>query len=218
MDDGGEPKTAVRDRPGTTISERKRAASQANGRRSAGPRTPRGKAHARANARLHGLTIPALAVPHLAAEVEELAARIAGERSDLIEAARAVAESQIDLMRVRRLRKDLFATALRDLPQGRKRRDERVTRALAECRRIIRMLNGDAEPDEAASEPDAELREETREEREVRAFMQVLKPLLRLDRYEQRCRSRRKRAIRALDARRVARAARRSIAQAPRLR
>jgi hypothetical protein len=198
------------------ISARKRAASRANGRRSAGPRTPRGKAHARANARLHGLTIPVVAHPHLAAEVEELAARIAGEQSDLIDAARAVAEAQVDLMRVRRLRKDLFATALRDLPAGRKRRGERVTRLVAECHRIIRMLNGEAEPDMAASEPDAELRDESREEREVRAFVQVLKPLMRLDRYEQRCRSRRQRAIRALDERRAAGAARRSIAEVPR--
>ena len=85
-------------------SERQIRANRANGRASKGPKTSAGKKRASQNARRHGLSRPVQGEPALSAAVDALTHKIAGEAAtpQRLVAARAVAEAQVDLMRVRR--------------------------------------------------------------------------------------------------------------------
>lgn len=84
-------------------SERATRANRRNAQASTGPRTVAGKARSGQNARKHGLS----AVdpnPEAEAEIERLAVLIAGEHvsdAGVLEAARAVAEAQLQLQRVK---------------------------------------------------------------------------------------------------------------------
>ena len=71
-----------------------------------GPRTPHGKARVARNARRHGLSLPVAADAALAPEISALARKIAGDgASDARRAAAArIAEAQVDLGRIRRMR------------------------------------------------------------------------------------------------------------------
>ena len=96
-------------------------ASRRNGRKSAGPKTPAGKAAAARNSRRHGLRVPLLADPKVAPDVDALARRIAasvvGSDDDphCHELACRIAEAQLDLVRVRTARLP-FVAALDDDP------------------------------------------------------------------------------------------------------
>ena len=96
-------------------------ASRRNGRKSAGPKTPAGKAVAARNSRRHGLSLPVLADPRVAPDVDALARRIAtsviGSDDDprCHELACRIAEAQLDLVRVRTARLP-FVAALDDDP------------------------------------------------------------------------------------------------------
>ncbi|HUI96057.1 MAG TPA: hypothetical protein VLX44_09915 [Xanthobacteraceae bacterium] len=96
-------------------------ANRRNAQRSTGPRTPAGKAKAARNSRRHGLSVPVLADPALAREVEACAGRIAGEGASAArrEIALHVAEAEIDLARIERVRQALSAAlaAGRDVRQ-----------------------------------------------------------------------------------------------------
>ena len=88
-----------------------RAANCANAARSTGPRTRAGKAAVAHNALRHGLSLPVLADPTLAADVAALATRIAGEGASEPRRAAAIriAEAQVDVLRVRRVRDQIMA-------------------------------------------------------------------------------------------------------------
>jgi len=91
--------------------------SNVQGRR--GPRTVAGKARVARNAMRHGLNLPVLADPATAAQVEALTRQMCeGVDAETAELARAVAQAQVDLTRVRRARHDLLAAALADLAGG----------------------------------------------------------------------------------------------------
>jgi hypothetical protein len=96
-------------------STARQLASQRNARKSTGPRTTLGKARARRNALRHGFTLPVLAEPSLAPEVEALAREIGrsvgGETPDAARHALAcrIAEAMIDLRRVRLAKHPLVA-------------------------------------------------------------------------------------------------------------
>jgi hypothetical protein len=88
------------------------AADRPHPARRAGPRTQGGKARAARNAMRHGLSLPVLADPATAAEVDALARQMsAGTDAEIGELARAVAHAQVDLIRIRRARRDLLAAA-----------------------------------------------------------------------------------------------------------
>lgn len=94
-----------------TASHTAISANRLNAQRSTGPRTPAGKAKAARNSRRHGLSVSVLADPALAREVEACARRIAGEGASAArrELALHVAEAEIDLARIERVRQALNA-------------------------------------------------------------------------------------------------------------
>ena len=89
--------------PAKRRSDARRSASQRNGSRSHGPRTPAGKATSSRNALRHGLNLPLSADPALEARAEALAGCIAGPCAtpEGLARARAVAEAEIQLLRIR---------------------------------------------------------------------------------------------------------------------
>lgn len=95
-------------------------ANQDNARASTGPRTKAGKARASRNARRHGLNVAIACEPALVEEVEALAHRIAGDGAPpgAIAMARAFAEAQIDLDRIRRVRRHVLAHLMTDWGDG----------------------------------------------------------------------------------------------------
>jgi hypothetical protein len=97
-------------RGGGVTSARQRDANRRNARSSTGPRTSAGKARAAQNARRHGLSLPTRYDPSRWDENEALARAIAGADADAerLELARRVAEAQIDIIRARAARRDLF--------------------------------------------------------------------------------------------------------------
>ena len=86
-------------------------ANRSNARASTGPRTTAGRAISARNARRHGLNLPALRDPALAEEIAALAREIAGPNAPArrFELACRIAAAQLDLVRVRRARHELFS-------------------------------------------------------------------------------------------------------------
>lgn len=97
-------------------SERKRSANRTNARASTGPRSAPGKSRVSRNALRHGLAVPIGCDAKVSAEIEALAKSIVGPRAspDLLPLALRIAEAQLDLVRIRRVRHDLFSKALSD--------------------------------------------------------------------------------------------------------
>ncbi len=86
-------------------------ADRADARARGGARTPGGKARSARNAMRHGLSLPIVADPATAAEVEALTRQMApAADAETAELARAVAQAQVDLIRIRRARQNLLAT------------------------------------------------------------------------------------------------------------
>ena len=168
-------------------SERQIAANRRNARKSTGPRSGGGKNRSRRNAYRHGLTVSITSSEEFAKQLDKLARQIAGDTEDpiLLERARAIAQSELDLARVRRAKLALieraFAFGELDPP--------RLTVA-----QMIRALNafnrGVPKPIDVlapvlSQEPD----------RSAEAVRRILPELCKLDRYERRAAARRDRAV-----------------------
>jgi hypothetical protein len=152
-------------------------ANRANARGSTGPRTAAGKTRSSRNARRHGLSVPVDRDPALMTEVEEFARRLFGEVEDAESAAlaRAFAEAEVDLARVKRARLELMRRVLALPSSDESAEDDAI---------------GDAAVDEAPSEWASSAVSEA-------AVSDAIRQLATLNRYERRARARRRRAVRA---------------------
>jgi hypothetical protein len=173
-------------------SERQIAANRRNARKSTGPRSGAGKKRASRNAYRHGLNLSITSTAASAKQLDKLVRKIAGETEDamVLERARAIAQAELDLARVRQAKVALIERACAfgalDPP--------RVPRSVT---RIIRLLNTLSRGrfilpkpiDAAATMPPHE------PERSAEAVRRVLPELRKLNRYERRAAARRDRAV-----------------------
>ena len=97
-------------------SDRKIKANRANARMSTGPKTRHGRARSAKNAFRHGLSLTVQSDQALCEEVQALALQIAGRDASAHNQmlARQVAEAQIDLRRIRYVRRQFLSEALAD--------------------------------------------------------------------------------------------------------
>lgn len=161
-------------------SERMIASNRRNGRRGRGPRTAAGNASSRRNALRHGLAVSLLNEPASCAKVESLARAIVGAGADAAQLglARVVAEAQLDLDRIKAAKVRLMNSRLEaSASAGNTRGDEFAPSSQSEVAEL-----GNDDPATGATPPSIE----------------VLRQLLRLERYEGSAISRRRRSMRAL--------------------
>jgi hypothetical protein len=174
-------------------SERQIAANRRNARKSTGPRSAAGKKRAGRNAYRHGLSVSMCSNAAFAKELDRLVREIAGDTKDAIalERARALAQAELDLARVRRAKVALIerASAFGELdpPQ--------LTGA-----QMIRLLNAFDRGRFVVPKPlDASATMPSHEPyRSAEAIRRVLPELRKLARYEHRAAMRRDQAVRAL--------------------
>lgn len=176
--------TEAGDPPPATTSRARFVANRRNAAKSTGPKSPVGKRIASRNALKHGLAVDVRADPGLAARADALSCRIAGEGAEasrLVPLARRVAEAQVSLERVRAARFALLA------PGGAGAGEREPPDA-----------DGRSAPEFGAGEH-AAVRAKPGD-KPAGAVGHIARRLARLDRYEARALSRRRSAIKALDA------------------
>ena len=174
-------------------SARKLTANRNNARKSTGPKSAAGKWRASKNARQHGLSVPVIADPNWSGEITAIAQAIAGEQAVPIslETAKQIAAAQLDVLRVRRARQQLISHALADdsfEPKQQTLLRERILRDQAHLpRNTVKRLM-------------AELGRRPRgTNKQALVVSELSAQLAKLDRYERRALSRRRRAIRLFD-------------------
>jgi hypothetical protein len=154
------------------------AANRLNARKSTGPRSRSGKTRSRNNAMRHGLTLSVDSDPASRQQIAEYARDVAASGVTL-EHANAIAEAQFDVLRVLQAKikfiEEIRATGALDHPSLEPDHDTAPTVAPERPRRTLGPIGP------------------------------VLSGLLKLDRYEQRARARRNRAVKRLIAERSVR-------------
>jgi len=172
-------------------SERQIAANRRNARKSTGPRSGAGRKRASRNAYRHGLTC-ITSTAAFAKQLDKLARKIAGDSEDamVLERARAIAQAELDLARVRRAKVALIerASAFGEFDPP---------RSFTSVTRIIRFLNAFYPGRVALPKPLDSSATMPRQEpgRSAEAIRRVLPDLRKLDRYERRAAAQRERAV-----------------------
>lgn len=176
-------------------TERQIAANGRNSRNSSGPRSSAGKRRASRNSYRHGLTARVTSNAEFVKAVERLARQIAGDKMDVLTLAdaRAAAQAQFDIARVRRVKVALietmsavgeFETQPNFKPPG----------------EIKRSMKGSEQGKITSSEPVEEetALPSTELERTAQAIRRALPELLKLDRYERHAAAIRGRSIKRI--------------------
>ena len=170
-----------------------------NAQASTGPKTARGRALVARNALRHALTLSINSNPALSEEADALAREIAGTdpQPEIRELARRIAEAQIDLRRVRRVRYQLLSEALIDPDYESEAMQRKKLRAVIRYSRVFGPTTpiSDDVVEFLHSKPEGPHKFAT-------ILSDKARQLLALDRYERRALSRRKFAIRVFDAHR----------------
>jgi hypothetical protein len=172
-------------------SQRQIAANRRNARKSTGPRSGAGRKRASRNAYRHGLTLSITSTAAFAKQLDILVRKIAGDSEDAIvlERARAIAQAELDLARVRRAKLALIerASAFGELdpPQLTVTQTIRILNAYDRGGRLIIPKPIDPLATMPSQEPD----------RSAEAIRRLLPELRKLSRYERRAAARRDRAI-----------------------
>jgi hypothetical protein len=152
------------------MSRARRAfANRANARKSTGPQTRAGKAVVARNARRHGLSLPLLGDQAIEPEVEALARLIIGSivglaaEPRILELACRIAEAQLELVRVRRVRLPVRARlAAEPAVAGELLRLDRYERsALARRKRALRAFDAALPPLPAGKAPESKIPEQS---------------------------------------------------------
>ena len=171
-------------------SERQIAANRRNARKSTGPRSGAGMKRASRNAYRHGLTLSITSTAAFAKQLDKLVREIAGDTKDaiMLERARAIAQAELDLAQVRRVKVALIerASAFGEL-------DPPTLTVI----QMIRFLNAFDRGRPIVPKPiDSSATMPSQEPyRSAEAVRRVLPELRKLDRYEHRAAVRRDRAV-----------------------
>jgi hypothetical protein len=180
-------------------SEQQIAANRRNARKSTGPRSGAGRKRASRNAYRHGLTVSITSSEGFAKHLDKLAREIAGDTEDpiLLERARAIAQAELDLARVRRAKVALIerASAFGELDPPRLTLTQMISplNAFARGRLILpRPIDLPKPIDSSATMPSQE------PYRSAEAVRRVLPELRKLSRYERCAAVRRDRAVLSL--------------------
>ena len=187
-------------------TERQIAANRRNARKSTGPRSSPAKKRTSRNAYRHGLTLSLTSSAALAKRLDALARKIAGDSKDEIirEHARAAAQAQLDLARVRQAKialiEQVSLLGALDAPQD----IGSVIKAFLYVELALEGRPPRGRPP-AIPEPVDHLATMPAEEpgRTAEAIRRALPELRKLDRYESRAVARRDRAIREITIRRA---------------
>jgi hypothetical protein len=169
-------------------SEGQIAANRRNARKSTGPRSGAGKKRASRNAYRHGLRSSITSTTAYAKQLDQFVREI-GDTEDpiLLERARAIAQAELDLARVRRAKVALIERASvfgeLDPPQLTVTQMIRLVNAFERGRPIPETIDASARM--PSQEPN----------RSAEAVRRVLPELRKLDRYERRAAAQRDRAV-----------------------
>jgi hypothetical protein len=182
------------------MSSRQLRANRANAAASMGLKTKAGKARSAKNALRHGLNVLVATDPALAPQAEAIACKIIGSdmNPEALEWARRIGEAQVDLNRIRLLRRDAIARMLSD-PHG--EAPLRIMHVRLLGRFLERVERGMICPVDVETVDHALHPKFVDEDAKLAGILVATGgELARLDRYERRAFSRRKSAIRAYGA------------------
>jgi hypothetical protein len=120
-------------------SERKAISNRKNAQNSTGPRSELGRRHSSRNALRHGLAIAIGSDPSFSKDIEALATTLErGSGGQIVgEFARQVAEAELDLLRIRKLKAARFNTVF-DNPEARLGDYSELSEALKQLERYER--------------------------------------------------------------------------------
>jgi len=177
-------------------TERQIAANRRNARNSAGPWSAGGKKRSGRNAYRHGFAVTICSSGNFAHLIDELARKILADASSpnsalALARARSAAEASLDLARVRQIKAALIdcVAAAGDIEVDQAEKVWSYLKAAGVRTRIKARQPTEPLPPLPPQQP----------ERTAEALRRALPELIKLDRYERRAASRRKRAIILLD-------------------